>query len=159
MIRVLFFGNAMHGDDGLGPALCQALAAMPLPAQISLHDLGQRVFDALGLLEASDSVVLVDALAPLGHPGRAHELTPADFCAQRSALSLHHLSVPDMLALLSIRGVPAPEMHIFAVEAAELGLWSCRLSDSLEAAMPALSAQLHARLLQLAKQHLPVLKA
>jgi hydrogenase maturation protease len=159
MIRVLFFGNAMHGDDGLGPALCQALAAMPLPEQISLHDLGLRVFDALGLFEVSDSVVLVDALAPQGHPGRAHELTPKDICAQTSGLSLHHLSVPDVLALLSIRGVPAPEVRIFAVEAAELGPWSCRLSDSLQAAMPALSAQLHGRLLQLAKQHSPVLKA
>jgi len=70
---VAAIGNPDRGDDGLGPAVARRLRGCVRPGIRIL----ERSGDALALIEDWNGVpyvILVDAMAPLGEPGRVHRL-------------------------------------------------------------------------------------
>ena len=74
---VAAIGNPDRGDDGLGPAVARRLRGCVRPGVRVLERRG----DALALIEDWSGVpyvILVDAMAPLGEPGRVHRLELTD---------------------------------------------------------------------------------
>jgi len=77
-LRVLCFGNPLHGDDGYGPAVALALRKQVKCAGADIVDCGNRGLDALHYFENVAHVIVIDAMA--GHrPGnvqllQAHEV-------------------------------------------------------------------------------------
>jgi len=70
---VAAIGNPDRGDDGLGPAVARRLRGRVRPGVRIL----ERSGDTLALIEDWNGVpyvILVDAMAPLGEPGRVHRL-------------------------------------------------------------------------------------
>jgi len=70
-------GNPDRGDDGFGPAVCIRLRGR-VPAGVRILE---RCSDVLALIEEWNgcfAVVLVDAAAPFGRPGRVHRLDLRD---------------------------------------------------------------------------------
>ena len=68
MSVVVGIGNRSRGDDGLGPLVAERVAALGLPGVRVLTE--AEPLDLVEVLAAHDDVVVVDALAPRGHPGR-----------------------------------------------------------------------------------------
>ena len=70
---VVGIGNPDRGDDGFGPAVARRLRGRhPSEARIL-----ERSGDALALIEdwnVIPSVIVIDAVAPIGEPGRVHRL-------------------------------------------------------------------------------------
>jgi hydrogenase maturation protease len=72
-VLVVGIGNPDRGDDGIGPAVASRLRARVPPGVYIL----ERSGDVLGLIEEWEEfavVILVDATAPIGRPGRVHRL-------------------------------------------------------------------------------------
>jgi Ni,Fe-hydrogenase maturation factor len=92
---VVGMGNPDCGDDGVGPLVAEALAAR-LPPQ----------------------VILVDAAAAIGEPGRIHRIEPAvaPLPAGLSPGSTHAFSVADAIALARRLGRLPSRLVIYAVE-------------------------------------------
>jgi hydrogenase maturation protease len=70
---VVGVGNSDRGDDGVGPRVARRLRGR-VPAGVSVLECGG---DALALIqdwEGVASVILVDAMSPIGEPGRVHRL-------------------------------------------------------------------------------------
>lgn len=139
-ILVLGLGNPDRGDDGVGARVAAALAGR-LPAGVQLRS---RTGDMLSLIDdwsGFDSVVVVDAAAPMGHPGRIHRLDPERDAlpASPGAASSHALGLPDALALARALGDAPGTMIVLAVEGAgfEAG---APLSDDVAAAVPVVAA-------------------
>ena len=61
-------GNRARGDDGVGPRVAERVVALDLPGVRVLTEADP--LDLVDVLAAHDDVVVVDALAPQGHPGR-----------------------------------------------------------------------------------------
>ncbi len=70
-------GNAIRGDDGLGPAVARRLATAPLSAEIEVAEFGIAGIDLVQqLMNGYDGMVLVDAVDHGKPPGTVVELEP-----------------------------------------------------------------------------------
>jgi hydrogenase maturation protease len=96
---VAAIGNPDRGDDGLGPAVARRLRGRVRPGVRIL----ERSGDTLALIEDWSGVpyvILVDAMAPLGAPGRVHrlDLTDSPLSIGFAADSTHAFGVAETVA-------------------------------------------------------------
>lgn len=76
-ILIAGIGNIFLGDDAFGVEVVHALATRPLPRAVRVRDFGIRGFDlACALLDAIDTVVLVDTIQRGETPGTLSLLEP-----------------------------------------------------------------------------------
>ncbi len=132
MRHVIFFGNALHGDDGFGPAVFRRLSALDPPADVRLFDAGTCGLDALMLFEDCAEAFVVDALAPGDQPGRVVRMAPSA-CLPDSALPGHGAGVGHLLTALAALGGTLPV--VIGAEAAQLRPFSPGLSAAMEGAV------------------------
>ncbi len=78
-------GNALRGDDGVGPFVAEALAAEGLAAHVHAGD-GTGIMD---LFEAHDAIILIDATRSGSAPGT---LIVLDAIADKLPADLFHYS-------------------------------------------------------------------
>ncbi len=137
-VRILGLGNPLRGDDGVGVAAVERLAAEGLPAGVEAVDVGAGGLVLLGLLEGAAGVVLVDA-ADLGEPpGTVCRFAAADLVARAPGPSLHGSTLSEVLALAQDLGTLPPLIAVLVqVEATGPGVG---LSPAVRAALPALVA-------------------
>ena len=153
--RVLIgIGNPYRRDDGVGPALIEALGAASLP--------GVRLIAADGepaaLIDAwqgTGLAVIVDAvLCEPPRPGQVHRtvwdsggqaggLLAAAAGPGRPTASTHGPGVPDAVRLAEVLGRCPGRLVVFAVEAADLG-FGPGLSAAVAASLPRLSSAVRA---------------
>ena len=111
---VIGFGNPDCGDDAAGPLVARLLAGRVAARVLERHG------DALALLElwaGVEVLVLVDAAAPLGTPGRIHRLElAADLPRELSVGSVHSFGLPEAVALSRQLGSLPARVVVFAVE-------------------------------------------
>lgn len=115
---VIGVGHRDRGDDGIGPALADALGqrADQVVTQVREGDLA-----VLPLLwEADDDVVIVDALHSSGSAGRLHEIDQ-DQLASTSCVSTHGLNVADALELARRLNCLPARLRIFGVTGQQFG--------------------------------------
>ena len=118
---VIGFGNPECGDDAAGPLVARLLAGRIAARVLERHG------DALALLDAwegAEVLVLVDAAAPRGNPGRIHRLDlDADLPREFAVGSVHSFGLPEAVALSRRLGTLPPRVVVYAIEGAcfELG--------------------------------------
>lgn len=117
MVRrhIICFGNPLHGDDGFGPAVYERLARRKRPANLRLTDAGAPGPAALALFEDCDEVLIVDALAPAGAPGRISRPCPASIMEEATPAT-HGLGLGYVLRALSALPETMPAIEILAAE-------------------------------------------
>jgi hydrogenase maturation protease len=134
---VVGIGNPDRGDDGVGPAVAAALAALHLPeVEVVVR---AEPLALLDLLERDEVVVVVDASAPGTTPGRVRVWSPGQRppAGVRSAgTSSHGLGVADVVALATVLGRLRARVTVVGVEAASCTV-GAPLSDRLRAGVEA----------------------
>ncbi|MFF4541900.1 hydrogenase maturation protease [Streptomyces aureus] len=138
-IVVVGVGNPLRGDDGIGPAVVEALRGrVPEGTVLAVSD-GEpgRLLD---IWRGTDTVIVVEALrGPSARPGRLHTLTPAEAADHaRSTSSTHGLGLEDCLALAEVLDLLPRELVIHAMEVTSVEL-GARLSEAARAAFPELA--------------------
>ncbi|MEU6810086.1 hydrogenase maturation protease [Streptomyces sp. NPDC046831] len=137
-VVVIGVGNPLRGDDGVGPAVVEALRSrVPDGTVLAVSD-GEPA-RMLDLWHGADTVVVVEALrARPARPGELHTLTAAE-AADRCAgtASTHALGLGECLALAEALGRLPRTLVVHAVEVAgtELG---AGLSEAVRSALPEL---------------------
>lgn len=140
---VLGLGNRLRGDDGIGPAVIEALR----PESEGLTLIESSGNDLLEWLssEAFDRAIVVDA-ADLGQaPGAWARLTPAHLSADSAQALTHGLDLAQSLELAEALGWQHPAISIYAVQPAAVG-WTTELSRQAAAAVPAVAAAIRQEL-------------
>jgi len=133
-ILVVGIGNPDRGDDGIGPRIAEMLRDR-VPSGVSVKS---RSGDALALLQdwaAFDAVILVDAAAPAGAPGRIHrvDLAVEPLPRDLGLASTHAFGIAEAIALAAqLKRLP-PRLVIYAIEAAAFTA-GADLSPAVEAA-------------------------
>lgn len=98
-IAVLCVGNRLMLDDGLGPAVYDAVReGYLLPASVDLYDLGCLTLDMLSAVRDYDLVITVDAVDGTdAAPGTVFRYAPDDMARRPAgAQSLHDLKLADL---------------------------------------------------------------
>ena len=127
---VLGVGNRFRGDDGVGPAVLDALAGRP--AAVAVADLRELDGEPTRLLDAWDGrrrVVVVDAVrsgtaTPDGGAGRlvvlagAEAVDPERVARWRAGVSGHSAGLAEAIRLATVLGRLPDELCIVGVEVA-----------------------------------------
>jgi hydrogenase maturation protease len=114
-LRILCFGNPLHGDDGFGPAVAMALRRVTDNRLIDVVDCGIRGLDALPLFEDCEQVIIVDAMAG-SEPGRLHRLRPDEVPQEKTAAGGHGAGVGYLLQAVREMLRKPPTIAIIAAE-------------------------------------------
>ncbi len=120
-LLVIGVGNRDRGDDAVGPVVCDLVAAAGLPGVDAVVFEGS-VLDLPMHWDPDDRVVVVDAGAPAGRPGR---VTQTDALAHHllapSSASTHVIDVGAAVELARSLGRMPAELSIVGIEGASFG--------------------------------------
>ncbi|OUO90925.1 hydrogenase maturation protease [Gordonibacter sp. An230] len=109
-IAVLFVGNRLMLDDGVGPAAYEELLERyELPPNVDAFDLGCLSLDMIGAVRDYDLLITVDAVDGTGaQPGTVLRFAP-DAMARRAGAtaSLHDLKLVDLFDAALLLGYEA----------------------------------------------------
>lgn len=160
--RILCFGNPLHGDDGFGPAVHDALQAADFCAwaagqgfPASLHLAGTRGLDALSHFAGQTPLLLIDTLqvaGPSAQPGRLHWCTPADIQPESGHIataSLHGSGLGDWLALIRHWQADLPPITLLLAESSGITPFQPACSPAVAEAVPQAVAAIRKRWLHL----------
>ncbi len=136
---VLGLGNPLVSDDSVGLRVAGALRARL--ADRDDVEVDEDYWGGLRLMErliGYDRAVVVDAIVTGAAAGTIHRLTPAAMPTQRSA-SAHDVNLTTALAFGREAGASLPgdeEIHLVAIEAADVINFSEQCTPEVEAAIP-----------------------
>jgi len=136
-VNIVGVGNTLMGDDGVGPAAVERLAAQGVPAHVRLHDAGLAVSDVLGRLDPDAPLIVIDAVRAGNPPGAVYEVD-VDVSAGEglpgTAVSLHELSIVPVLRMEALTGRVFSNVTVFGVEPARVA-WGEGLSPAVASAL------------------------
>jgi hydrogenase maturation protease len=115
-VLVIGYGNPGRGDDGLGPALAEAVAALHLPG-VTVESDYQLTVDHAAMIAAHDRVIFADAMIGLAEPCR---LTPVS-AETPGGMGSHQISPEAALHLAGLLFGHAPPGWILAIAGADFG--------------------------------------
>ena len=148
-VLVVCVGNRLVGDDGVGPAVFDALTDFPLPENVSLTLLETRGIGLLDELDGQSLLAVVDAVRFGTPPGTLHVLNGEELAsAARMPVTSHDIALTEALAVgerLFPERMPS-EVIFIGVEGKEFSLLGASLSPEVEAAVPRVIETLTARL-------------
>lgn len=90
-VLIAGIGNIFQGDDAFGTAVVHKLAAIGVPENVRVMEIGIRSIDlAFALLDEYDLTILIDATARGGAPGTLYtiEIRPDDIPAESDEPSM-----------------------------------------------------------------------
>ena len=152
-IAVFCVGNRLHLDDGVGPAVYDAvLERFDVPEEIELFDLGVLTMDMINYVDTCDAVITVDAIEHSGEPvGTVLRGTPEELAkAQGAAISLHDLRLVDLFDAAVLLGFEAEGICLgMQVENTEPKYLTEDLTPEVRAAFPLLVETLAAEVARL----------
>jgi hydrogenase maturation protease len=130
---VLGMGNVLLRDEGIGCHVVHALEEIPLP-DVEIID-GGTCAGIIPPLEATDKLIIVDAVKGGGMPGQIYRFHLEDIALEpKPFLSLHDMSlVDDLMSMQPWHNIS--EAVIIGIEPREID-WGLGLSPELQAEMP-----------------------
>jgi hydrogenase maturation protease len=133
---ILGLGNALRGDDGVGPAVIEWLDRQALPPGVEAIDGGTSGLDIVSIIMGRERAIIVDAANVGQAPGRWLRFTPdaAQLKENATTLSLHSAGLTEALALGAALNVLPPTIIIYGVQPQKLD-WSAQLSTEVQAAI------------------------
>jgi hydrogenase maturation protease len=133
---ILGLGNALRGDDGVGPAVIEWLDRQELPPGVETIDGGTSGLDIVSILMGRERAIIVDAANVRQAQGRWVRFTPdmAQFKNSGATLSLHSAGLAEALTLGAALNVLPPTIIIYGVQPQNLD-WTSQLSDEVQAAV------------------------
>lgn len=109
-IAVLFVGNSLMLDDGVGPAAYEEFCLRyAVPLQVDLFNLGCMSLSMLSYVRDYELLISIDGVDGTGEPpGTVLRFTPEDMALRdRPMASLHNLRLADLFAAASLLGYEA----------------------------------------------------
>lgn len=138
-VVVLGLGNLLRRDEGLGVLAVQRLAeTLVFDGPLRLIDGGTLGLGLLSELEGASQLLVLDAVLGEGPPGSVVRLAGDDVPVFFGKLvSAHDIGLPDILAVMRLRGSGPDEVVVLGLVPAEIELgWG--LSEPLEGSLDAL---------------------
>jgi len=131
---ILGLGNLLLSDEGVGVHVIRGLQELGLPGGVEVVDGGTAGFELLPFLKEAERVIVVDAARGGGKPGSVYRLKPGELSEATPGLSLHQLSLREVLQAAELLGIK-PEVVIIGVEPERIAP-GMDLSPAVEAALP-----------------------
>jgi hydrogenase maturation protease len=115
MWLVIGYGSSLHGDDGLGPAVADALGSRVAADKVRVLTAVQLTLDLAEPVSAAEAVVVIDAARDV-QPGqlRAARIAAPEASVDADAFT-HHCSPATLLACSTAVYGHAPPMWLYTL--------------------------------------------
>ncbi|MGI0116311.1 hydrogenase maturation protease [Zooshikella sp. RANM57] len=149
IIHVIFLGNPLHGDDGIGFHLLNRLHQQyKWPPHIELIDGGTGGVTLLPWFHHCDKVIIIDAV---NNPSQAGQLSyfsgvnPTTFLHTNTNGHVfeHGGNASSLLELLAISAPPLPVIDIIAIAGKTFNSFSHQLSQAVNRTLPAICEKVY----------------
>jgi hydrogenase maturation protease len=121
-ILIACVGNIFLGDDGFGVEVARSLSRREIPEGVSVRDFGIRGFDlAYALLDAWNTVIIVDALPRGEAPGTLYLVEPDLTAATDTAMNPHGMDPVRVLNLAASMGTISAKVLVVGCEPHDFG--------------------------------------
>jgi hydrogenase maturation protease len=150
-VKVVFVGNVMVGDDGIGPRLFNELKGHPSLADYVLLELGTSGVDLISFVQDRDRLILVDALRAKKGIGKVVLLEEGDLSDDMNLVSLHDFGIEQTAGLLRLQHPHIPPVRIVAVKVKDVQQCKEGLSRDLMNKMPQIRKEVLSAILKAAK--------
>jgi hydrogenase maturation protease len=121
--RILIVGiGSPHGDDAAGWRVVEELNQRRINSEVALRK-ARSPLDVLDALEGVQTMIIVDAAAPAGHPGRVTRIVcpVAPDIQTRTTASTHGIGVAEAMQLAKALGRLPKNFQVLAIEAERTG--------------------------------------
>jgi len=147
---VLGFGNILLGDDGAGVHLVEQLRIELGANAAQFIDGGTMSFSLLPYVEATDSILVIDAADLNGPPGTIRLLEGAamdEFLKTTRRRTVHEVGLIDLLDMARLHGCLPSRRALLCIQPSHID-WSETLSDTVAKALPEAAHQARTILLR-----------
>lgn len=135
---VLGFGNVLLGDDGAGVHVVERLRAQLGPDAATIIDAGTLSFSLLSLIEATGSMLVIDA-AELKRPPGAIQLYEGGamdaYLKSGRRRTVHEVGLIDLLDMARLQDCLPDDRALLCIQPYRID-WSETLSEPVAAALP-----------------------
>jgi hydrogenase maturation protease len=138
MIKIIGLGNRLRGDDGIGPAILDAVAEDDRFAGIAAIEVGSDAFSVMEHLMDCDQAVIIDCANIRRQPGETMRLPldPNHLKSEKIGFSLHGFGLAEVLHLTAETGT-LPKGSIIGIQPQNLA-FNTGLSEPVEQQIPAI---------------------
>ncbi len=140
---VLGFGNVLLSDDGAGVQITQHLRSQLSDAEADFIDAGTLSFSLLPYIEATDSMLVIDA-ADLDLPAGGIRLLEGaamdTFLSSARRRTVHEVGLIDLLAMARLRDRLPERRALLCIQPARIE-WGEQLSAPVAEALPEAARQ------------------
>jgi hydrogenase maturation protease len=142
VIAVIGIGNRDRGDDAAGLVVTDRLKDL-VSAEVKLLQLSGDPLSAIGPLQSADTVVIVDAVGPSGHPGTVQRIVAGDEpgMAVYRGRSTHGLGAADVIGLAQALGSIPMRTVVYGIEGQDFQLGH-GLTPAVEDVLPGVVARI-----------------
>lgn len=130
-LKVVFVGNPLAGDDGIGPFLFRELRGDPRLRGHELLELGTVGFDLLSYVDDHDALVIVDAVLASQGVGEVVLLGEDDLASDARVVSQHDIGVEQAMAFLRSYRPSLQQVRFIAVKVSDVRPFGKGLSAAL----------------------------
>lgn len=135
-VTILGIGNLLMGDEGVGiHALTTLQETYTFSPNINFIDGGTIGIDLIPYFEECKKMIIIDAVDSQEDPGFIVTLANEEIHYRfNTKLSLHHAGLSDVLSIIKLQEIEAPDMVLIGVQPkkVEMGL---ELSDTVGSKM------------------------
>ncbi len=129
--KVVFIGNLLGGDDGIGPFLYNELKDEPRLRGFELLELGVIGFDLISYVEENDKLIIVDAVHSETDIGDVVLIGEDDLSKELSLVSQHDFGVEQTAAILRAYSKDLKTIAVVGIKVKQINAFSDKLSDEL----------------------------
>lgn len=149
-VKIIFVGNSLMGDDGIGPRLYSELKDSSGMESFELLELGVIGFDMISYVFDDDQLIIVDAVQMKEHRfGEVVLLEEKDFSTDLRVISQHDFGVENTSAMLRLFRPGLKNITLVGVCVGSVSGPSDKLSDEMEQSLPRIKEEVSKMILSI----------
>jgi hydrogenase maturation protease len=149
-VKVVFIGNPLGGDDGIGPFLYNELKNSPQLKKYQLLELGVIGFDLISYIDDRDILIIVDAVYSQKDIGQVVILEEKDLSKDISLVSMHDFGVEQTVTILRRYKPTLKKINVIGVYVQRINAFTDELSDDLKKMIPKIKKDVVKYIIQIA---------
>jgi hydrogenase maturation protease len=142
-ILILGLGNTLLCDDGIGVYIAREIKKRIKRTDIAIDEASIGGLELLDRLNGYDKAILIDSIVTKQHPvGTVIRMKPKDL-PSGSAMTRHHVGLPEALALGEKMGMHLPkEIVIYGIEASDTQTFQESCTPKLSGCIPEITREI-----------------
>lgn len=149
--KIVFIGNPLGGDDGIGPYLFTKLENNPKFKHVELLELGVVGFDLISYVQDTDTLIIVDAVRSNKDIGKVVILEEKDLTPDLQVVSQHDFGVEQTVAILKSFEPRLKNIHIIGIFVKDISAFNDKLSTEILNKISDIKKEVISKILSLTK--------